>query len=360
MHPMIPMKFARFVIVASLALVGAAPASADPARFWISASQNPLSAPEVPSINVPVGRQQTLYIWAQPATDGGGFRILQDFSLDIVTQTAALTPEPQPFIDFVDGTFKIYNDAVVSGKSRFQFVADSLRTADQGGPLLSDKSAAQVMSGQPDAIKGLQGLSIDTSNVVGIGDTHDRVMIGSTPAWRVGEFGIKVLQGSGTNTLFLQIGFSGMLSQGTGDTNVLLGNNASPIYDAAVLNQRQSTLAGDAFDLQVNAVSFLSGDYNGDGTIGPGDYTFWRSTFGQSVTAGQGADGNGNGIVDAGDYIFWRKKMASGAGTSALSMADSNIIVPEPGTASLAAILGLVAYVSILRLDRLRRSLKVV
>jgi hypothetical protein len=333
------MNFARIMIIAGLAVFAAATAKAGPARFWISASQNSPIITEAPTINAAVGRQRTLYIWAQPATDGQGFRMLQDFSLDIVTQAADLGIEPQPIIDFVDGTFKIFNDPVISGKPRFQYTTDSLRPESQGGPLLSEKTAAQIQPDQPDAIKGLQGLSLTAENFVGLGHASDpnQVLIGGNPAWRVAAFDIRPLQ-EGTNTLFLQIGFAGMLHQGVGGEEATLGSNVAPIYDASMTSQRQTSLASDTFDVQVNAIPYSLGDYNGDGTIGPEDYQNWISTFGQSVTPGDGADGNGNGVIDAGDYIFWRKKLALGSGTarSILTLNDHNI--PEPTTFTLACV----------------------
>lgn len=314
--------------------------------------------PESPVLNAAVGRQQTFYIWAQPATDSLGIRVLQDFSLDIVTQTAALQPEPEPFIDFVDGTFKVYNEPVVSGKQRFQYTTDSLRIDSQGGPLLSDRTSDQVLAGQPDAIKGLQGFSLVNNNVVGIGNNGDPncTTINNCSAWRVAEFSIIPLQPSGTNVnlVYLQIGFAGMVSDRAGDTEVLLGNNSIPIYDASATNHRQVTLANDSFDLQVTAVPFSPGDYNSDGAVGIGDYIFWRSTFGQSVRAGEGADGDQNGVVDARDYVFWRNAVALGSGSSILKTSSLNMIIPEPGTGAFTVVL---FFGSTLLPHRRRRSI---
>jgi hypothetical protein len=68
----------------------------------------------------------------------------------------------------------------------------------------------------------------------------------------------------------------------------------------------------------------VQGDYNGDGTVGPADYDFWRADFGETVAAGTGADGNGNGTIDAADYVIWRKAVDAGAG--------SIVNVPEPAS----------------------------
>ncbi len=51
------------------------------------------------------------------------------------------------------------------------------------------------------------------------------------------------------------------------------------------------------------------GDYNRDTGVDAADYTIWRDTLGNTVTAGTGADGNGNGVIDGpgagSDYETW-------------------------------------------------------
>ncbi len=71
------------------------------------------------------------------------------------------------------------------------------------------------------------------------------------------------------------------------------------------------------------------GDYSGDGTVGPEDYTIWRNSFGSSNLA---ADGNGNGVIDSGDYVIWRKNegMTVGSGTGSVLST-----IPEPSSLSL-------------------------
>jgi hypothetical protein len=65
------------------------------------------------------------------------------------------------------------------------------------------------------------------------------------------------------------------------------------------------------------------GDYNGDQIVDAQDYNVWRGNFGDSVTAGTGADGNGDGIVDGADYVIWRKAANAGSGTSLASVPES-------------------------------------
>jgi hypothetical protein len=72
----------------------------------------------------------------------------------------------------------------------------------------------------------------------------------------------------------------------------------------------------------------LPGDYDGSGSVGPEDFTFWRTNFGSKNLD---ADGNGNGIVDAADYVVWQKftgtKLSLGSGSL---VAGPN--VPEPAS----------------------------
>jgi hypothetical protein len=74
-----------------------------------------------------------------------------------------------------------------------------------------------------------------------------------------------------------------------------------------------------------------AGDFDGDGTIGQGDYNAWAASYGATVTAGTGADGNGDGIVDAADYTVWRDNYN-----------PASTAVPEPATA-LLVLVGLLA-----------------
>ncbi len=75
----------------------------------------------------------------------------------------------------------------------------------------------------------------------------------------------------------------------------------------------------------------LEGDYNGDGFVDAADYTIFRDTLGDSVTAGTGADGNGNGVIDGpgsgsgNDYEVWANNYGAVASPAASA-------VPEPST----------------------------
>lgn len=65
----------------------------------------------------------------------------------------------------------------------------------------------------------------------------------------------------------------------------------------------------------------LPGDYDGNGSVGPEDYTVWSNAYGSSVTAGEGADGNSDGTIDAADYTVWRD--ATDTTTTAIPEATS-------------------------------------
>jgi hypothetical protein len=68
------------------------------------------------------------------------------------------------------------------------------------------------------------------------------------------------------------------------------------------------------------SVSPFAGDYNGDGTVGAGDYVLWRKTLSTPASPQYaGADGDGSGTIDAPDYTVWRENfgdvLTPGAGS---------------------------------------------
>lgn len=89
---------------------------------------------------------------------------------------------------------------------------------------------------------------------------------------------------------------------------------------------------------EVTLIPLPAGDYDGNGTVGPEDYTLWKSHFG--ATTNLAADGNGDGHVNAADYTVWRNNLGTtlGAGNGAAgyplgaSAAPLSPAVPEPST----------------------------
>jgi hypothetical protein len=110
----------------------------------------------------------------------------------------------------------------------------------------------------------------------------------------------------------------------------------------ANLNGVWSPTIGETFDIIKLVLAPVVGDYDGNGTAGNEDYGVWRSTFGDSVTAGTGADGNKNGVIDSADYVLWRNNLG---GTSSLGTFNNtqfnslNIVDPTGALAAASATL---------------------
>ncbi len=77
----------------------------------------------------------------------------------------------------------------------------------------------------------------------------------------------------------------------------------------------------------------LVGDYNGDSFVNAADYTVWRDSLGENVTAGSGADGSGDGIINQADYNTWTEHYAE---TDSVSQSST---VPEPTSGLMAGLL---------------------
>ena len=96
-------------------------------------------------------------------------------------------------------------------------------------------------------------------------------------------------------------------------------------------------------DFENAKYAFLStaavlGDYSGNGTVGPEDYTAWRAGFGTSSAA---VDGNGDGAVNAADYILWRSHMHAASGQTTTLMAVPEAVSP---TALLVFVIGAILW----------------
>jgi hypothetical protein len=114
----------------------------------------------------------------------------------------------------------------------------------------------------------------------------------------------------------------------------------TPAYRSSVLTALTTTtdhlplVADYSFASAIRVPPPLVGDYNGNGIVDATDYSAWRDTLGQVVTAGSGADGDHSGTIDQGDYDTWTMhfgEMTPGGG------ATSTAAVPEPSAAALLA-----------------------
>ena len=328
-----------------LALLAAAAASADPARFWISESSATTPGPESPSIKRANGSVGILHIWAQPTTVGDGpygpanlFKQLQNLSLNLVTDTN--------LIDFQDDKFTVYNPVVSASKPRFQFVFDS-----NTDPALKSKNDASTTA---DRIDGLQAFSVDSADYEGLGPAcaggEPFCIAGGAggPAWLIATVGYKTLQPAGTVTVDLEIGLNGMNHAGEESimTTVAFGTGAA-VYNAS-LDRGSHSLGGDTPELTITACAKTAGDYNGNCIVDAADYTAWRDTLNQAVdNPGDGADGNNSGTVESGDYTVWKNNFGTVAGAASGSGSLGGPAVPEPSSlAMLWTLAGFWAFAS--------------
>jgi autotransporter-associated beta strand protein len=175
-----------------------------------------------------------------------------------------------------------------------------------------------------------------------------------------------------TNTLVIEMGgtsrgsqYDAIIATGNltldGTLAVTLPNGFAPaignsfdILDWASLSGTFHTLQLPALDANLMWNSWqlysagvlsvgLAGDYNLNGIVDAADYVVWRNSQGQ-IGGGLAADGNGNGQIDSGDLDVWRAHFGQTAGSGA--GASANATVPEPTTAMLMLIMGLLAICS--------------
>jgi dockerin type I repeat protein/PEP-CTERM motif-containing protein len=93
--------------------------------------------------------------------------------------------------------------------------------------------------------------------------------------------------------------------------------------------------AVDDIGLTSTSPGGILGDYDGNGSVGPEDFTMWKNSLGQTASPnGSGADGNSNGIIDAADYTIWRDRSGAISGSGGLGSGT----VPEPHTFTLGLI----------------------
>ena len=136
--------------------------------------------------------------------------------------------------------------------------------------------------------------------------------------------------------LALQMDRFGFLQKSTSDDNV----------NTITLNISNISYTG-----QTDVGAGVPGDYNGNGSVDPGDYVVWRK--GSIAADGTGPSGTPDGIVDALDYDYWRalrqptrkrkcmehRVNDSRAGVTDVSDSDIRLVTrdPEPARGNNAA-----------------------
>lgn len=107
----------------------------------------------------------------------------------------------------------------------------------------------------------------------------------------------------------------------------------------------------NAANVQLMVIDQLLGDYNQNGIVDAADYTEWRDTLGNAVTAFTGADGDGDGMIDNDDYVVWKDNFGAMAASGATGSVIADAPVPEPQAYQLL-LLAIVAIV-----PKIRRSI---
>jgi hypothetical protein len=101
-----------------------------------------------------------------------------------------------------------------------------------------------------------------------------------------------------------------------------------PINDNVATIYAMSTNNGiQAFQLTLEVAIVNNGDYNQNGTVDAADYVVWRDTQGlAAMPPGSGADGDGDGTIGPGDYSYWAQRFGNVIGPAIAT----NTAAPEP------------------------------
>jgi hypothetical protein len=257
--------------------------------------------------------------------DTNPFKELRNLSLNLVTNTTG--------IDFLNNGIVVYNPLLNDPQPtprRFQFEYDSAPDWFTGAALTT---ATNGVTGA-DEIIGMQAFSFGDSVYKGIGPTclaNNLCMNTGTngpPAWLLASIAFKTLQSPGLDVkLNLEIGANGMnhANESSAQTMVKFGLGPTT-YDASLLSNRETHDVALA-DLTIRSCAAIAGDYNGNCAADVADYTVWRNTKGQAASpAGSGADGDVSGTIGPGDYDVWKTSFGNVSGSGSLTGAA----VPEP------------------------------
>jgi hypothetical protein len=116
-------------------LAAVACCEAEPAHFWLSASNVSPGGPDAPTINVPNNGSAQLYIWGRPTAA----KKVENLSLNIIAMQAG--------IDFLDTGIVVHND-IIGQAQRFELVSHSSSVP----AVRSTRTRTQVLAGQTDSI----------------------------------------------------------------------------------------------------------------------------------------------------------------------------------------------------------------
>jgi hypothetical protein len=154
---------------------------------------------------------------------------------------------------------------------------------------------------------------------------------------------VEVVGHAQLNSASLQVTLSDGYTPKAGDTFSLVAA-AGGIQGMPTLGQMPSLPTGlmwhlnvDAHRVELNVVTPVAGDYNGNGIVDAADYTMWRDSLGQ-IGPGLAADGNHDSIVNSHDYDVWSANFGTIAGGGTAAMSPSPVEAPEPS----ACVLGIV------------------
>ncbi len=145
------------------------------------------------------------------------------------------------------------------------------------------------------------GSSTDVARSVSI-QADDKIVVAGLSGYR-----FAVVRYRADGSLDTSLDGDGMLTADFGSTTDLAYNVAVQADGKFVAVGASYT--GETVDFAVaryQKIDFLAGDYDENSIVDEADYGLWKSSYGQAVTPGTGADGSGDGVVDAADYTVWR------------------------------------------------------
>jgi hypothetical protein len=278
--------------------------------------------------------------WADQSIDilAGSAYVFQEGGGGVWSQAAKLTPTLAPM---ESGLAKRFGASVaLEGTTAvIGAIGDATGQSGAGAAYVFQRDGAMVWQQQDKltpsdpAHNGHFGTSVDLSgNTVVVGGNE--VMVGGQTTgaayfYRRAASGIwnqvsKLTPSDGLAGDFY--GYSSAVSGNVALVGSVLANDAVAGVDA-----------GAGYLYNVPGL-LLPGDFNNDNVVNSADYTTWRNTLGQTGP-GLLADDNGDNVVNRKDYDMWKRNYGANIATGALS----GTTVPEPATAMLLLLAGLLA-----------------